>query len=85
MPKPNTIRATKMLPGNMLIRPGAEFIYPTLNLPGMIFWEKSNNQLSYKIVQNQIRSFKKQMYYLPIPRSETQKTDLAKMPGMETG
>lgn len=46
-----------------------------------IGWEKANNKLSYKFVQNQIRAFKTQMYYLPIPRAEIQKTGLEQNKG----
>ena len=49
-----------------------------------ISWQKVNEQgepttggkLAYEIVTAQQRSFKKRMYYLPIPRSEVNKTDL---------
>jgi hypothetical protein len=49
-----------------------------------IAWKKVNGQgelsddgkLTYNFITAQHRSFKKRMYYLPIPKSEIEKTDL---------
>lgn len=40
-----------------------------------------NGQLVYEIITNQERDFKERMYYLPIPLSEIEKTDLQQNPG----
>lgn len=49
--------------------------YLSQNVKG-IEWIMDNGNLTYNFIQNQVRDFKKQMYYLPIPRAEIQKSDL---------